>query len=119
MKKSKTIAQSIRGSVAVPAGSHPDLTMTKGVIMIDAMKTKKRGRGRPRKNQWAAKKTNKLNCIEFIESQKLGFHLGNAIECIIRGQYKKTESDLVDLKKAIWYIQRDLDKVKEHVSESH
>lgn len=46
----------------------------------------------------------KIEVIDFIEDQGLGFHLGNAIKYICRCNYKgMTERDL---DKAIWYINR-------------
>lgn len=47
----------------------------------------------------------KIEVIEFIEDQGLGFHLGNAVKYISRAG-KKTEDPRIDLKKAVWYIQR-------------
>lgn len=46
----------------------------------------------------------KIEVIDFIEDQGLGFHLGNAVKYICRCNYKRmTERDL---DKAIWYINR-------------
>lgn len=46
-----------------------------------------------------------IEVIDFIEDQKLGMHLGNAIKYISR-YGKKNGNDLDDLHKAIWYLQR-------------
>ncbi len=48
--------------------------------------------------------TGKIEVIDFIEDQKFGFHLGNAVKYISRSAHK--EEEIQDLKKAIWYIQR-------------
>ena len=46
--------------------------------------------------------------INVIEAWSLGFHLGNAVKYIARADFK---SDAVeDLKKAAWYIQREIER---------
>ena len=46
----------------------------------------------------------KIEVIDFIEDQRLGFHLGNAVKYIARSAYKGREVE--DLKKAAWYLDR-------------
>lgn len=46
--------------------------------------------------------------IEFIESHNLNFCLGSAVKYIARAPYKGTE--LEDLKKAKWFIEREIKK---------
>jgi len=50
--------------------------------------------------------TGKIEVIEFIEDKELGFHLGNAIKYIIRAGKKNRETEIEDLQKAIWYVER-------------
>lgn len=54
----------------------------------------------------------KIEVIEFIEDQKLGFHLGNAVKYISRAGKKDVTKTTEDLKKAIWYIERQLEIMK-------
>ena len=49
----------------------------------------------------------KIEVIDFIEDQRLDFHLGNAVKYICRAPYKAKTVE--DLRKAIWYIERYLD----------
>lgn len=44
----------------------------------------------------------KIEVIDFIEDQELGFPLGNAVKYICRCRWK--DNMLEDLKKARWYI---------------
>ena len=44
--------------------------------------------------------------IDVIEDWNLGFHLSNALKYIARANHKGQKEE--DLKKAIWYIQREL-----------
>ncbi len=44
---------------------------------------------------------------DFIREQELNFHLGNAIKYICRAGYK--DSKIQDLKKAIHYLQNELE----------
>jgi hypothetical protein len=46
--------------------------------------------------------------IEVIEDWKLGYHLGNAVKYIARCERKGKKIE--DLKKAIWYLQREINK---------
>ena len=48
-----------------------------------------------------------LEVIDAIEAWKLGFHLGNAVKYIARAEHKQNR--LEDLKKAAWYLQREID----------
>lgn len=54
----------------------------------------------------------KIEVIDFIEDQRLGYHLGNAIKYISRAGKKDPKKELEDLNKAIWYIKRYIDKRK-------
>ena len=51
----------------------------------------------------------KIEVIDFIEDQQLGFHLGNALKYITKAQHKGDAID--DLKKAIWYLERFLENI--------
>lgn len=48
----------------------------------------------------------KIEVIDFIEDRQLGFHLGNAIKYIARSGRKSPDTEVEDLEKAIWYIER-------------
>lgn len=54
----------------------------------------------------------KIEAIDFIEDWKLNFSLGNAIKYIVRAPYKGNQVE--DLEKAIWYLNRELERVKQH-----
>ena len=48
----------------------------------------------------------KYECIDFIESWGLGFHLGNAVKYITRAGKKDPKKTKEDLEKALWYLER-------------
>lgn len=50
-----------------------------------------------------------IECIDVTEH--MNFTLGNAVKYIWRSEHKGNR--VQDLKKAIWYIQREIDKTKE------
>lgn len=52
----------------------------------------------------------KYEVIKIIEKYFLGFCLGNAIKYILRAGRK--ESFSIDIRKAIWYLERDRDRLK-------
>ena len=49
---------------------------------------------------------NKFEVIDVIEDYNLGFNLGNSIKYILRCEKKHRKTE--DLKKAIWYIEREI-----------
>jgi hypothetical protein len=49
--------------------------------------------------------------IKVIEAWDLGFHLGNAVKYISRAGKKPGQSVIDDLKKAEWYIQREIARI--------
>ena len=49
-----------------------------------------------------------IEVIEVIEDWKLNFNLGNAIKYIGRCEHKNNKEE--DIKKAIWYLERELQK---------
>ena len=52
-------------------------------------------------------KMGEFEVIEIIEDQKLNYNLGNALKYICRSRHKGNFKR--DLKKAIWYLQRELE----------
>ena len=50
-----------------------------------------------------------FECIKVIEAWHLGFNLGNALKYICRGGKKSRKRRLEDIRKAIWYLQREVD----------
>lgn len=55
--------------------------------------------------------TGKIEVIDFIEDKQLNFHRGNAVKYIVRAGVKDPDAEVEDLKKAIWYINREIDRV--------
>lgn len=53
-------------------------------------------------------KGNGMEAIDVIEGFGLGFRLGNAVKYILRAGRK--DNRVQDLQKAIWYIQREIEK---------
>lgn len=52
----------------------------------------------------------KYEVIDFIENYEMGFHIGNAVKYISRAGKKDFSKRIQDLEKAIWYLNRALDK---------
>lgn len=52
--------------------------------------------------------TGKIEVIDFIEDQKLDYHLGNVVKYICRSPHKGREFE--DLSKAQWYLMRAIEK---------
>lgn len=49
---------------------------------------------------------NGVEVIDFIESHKLGFSDGNAVKYLVRAGKKNPDTEIEDLEKALWYIDR-------------
>ena len=47
-----------------------------------------------------------IEVIDFIEDQKLPYHLGNALKYICRAGKKDPAKEVEDLQKAVWYLNR-------------
>lgn len=54
---------------------------------------------------------NPYEVIKVIEAWNLDFHLGNTLKYIARAGVKNADTELEDLKKALWYLQR---KIKQY-----
>jgi hypothetical protein len=50
---------------------------------------------------------NGIECIDVIEAFELGYNLGNVVKYVLRNRTKHA-SPLSDLKKAKWYIDREI-----------
>ena len=56
---------------------------------------------------------NPLEVIKIIDHYKLSFCLGNTIKYILRAGKKGDSKDRVtDLKKALWYLQHEIEKLE-------
>jgi hypothetical protein len=55
----------------------------------------------------------KIEVISAIEDWELGFSLGNAIKYIARAGKKSPETYTQDLEKALWYINRELQRASQ------
>lgn len=55
---------------------------------------------------------NPYEAIQVIEAWGLGFCLGNAVKYISRAGKKPGTDAVTDLKKSLWYIQREIDRLE-------
>jgi hypothetical protein len=59
---------------------------------------------------------NPYEVIKVIEAWGLGFCLGNTVKYIARARKKGSDTEIEDLKKALWYLKRELsNKVSEEL----
>ena len=56
----------------------------------------------------------KIEVIDFIEDKKLGFNLGNCVKYISRCHLKHKDNPVEDLKKARWYLDREIRNMENH-----
>ena len=54
----------------------------------------------------------KIEVIDFIEDKELGFHLGNAVKYISRAGRKDANKTIEDLRKATWYLNRQIERLE-------
>lgn len=57
--------------------------------------------------------TGKIEVIEMIEDQALGYHLGCAVKYIMRAGKKDPAKEIEDLEKALWYIRRHIEVISQ------
>lgn len=55
---------------------------------------------------------NQYEAIKVIEAWGLGFCLGNTVKYIARAGKKETDKTIQDLKKAKWYLEREISKLE-------
>lgn len=53
-----------------------------------------------------------IEVIDFIEDKDLGFHLGNAVKYISRAGRKNPDKTIEDLRKAAWYLNRQIERLE-------
>jgi len=53
----------------------------------------------------------KIEVIDFIEDKNLNYHRGNAVKYISRAGKKHKDTEVEDLKKAIWYLNREIERI--------
>lgn len=54
-----------------------------------------------------------VEVIDFVENYCLNFHRGNAVKYIALAGKKDPNKEIEDLEKAVWYLQREIEKLKE------
>lgn len=52
-----------------------------------------------------------MSALHITELYGLGFHLGSVMKYVLRAGKKKGESELNDLKKAAWYLNRHIHNI--------
>ena len=60
-------------------------------------------------------KDNQYEAIKVIEAWKLNFYLGNAVKYISRAGKKDATKTVEDLEKAVWYLEREIQNIKNKV----
>lgn len=53
-----------------------------------------------------------IEVIDYIEDKHLGYHLGNAVKYISRAGKKNKDTEVQDLRKAVWYINRRIEQLQ-------
>ena len=53
-----------------------------------------------------------IEVITFIEAWDMNFNLGSAVKYICRGEHKDPGKTIEDYKKAIWYINREIERTE-------
>lgn len=57
-------------------------------------------------------KNYRIEVIDALEAWNLNFHRANAIKYIVRAGRKDPDTELQDLQKAKWYLDREIQRVK-------
>lgn len=53
-----------------------------------------------------------IEVIDFIEDKGLDFHRGNIVKYVSRAGLKDKKAELEDLKKARWYLEREIGRLE-------
>ena len=54
--------------------------------------------------------TGKIEVIDYIEDKGFNYHLGQAIKYISRAGKKNPDKYVEDLRKSIWYLEREIQR---------
>ena len=57
---------------------------------------------------------NGIEAIDFIDAHNLNFNLGNVVKYVTRAGHKDGESTLTALKKALWYLEHEINHFSQH-----
>lgn len=63
-------------------------------------------------NQPAHYTDGNIEVIDFIEDKKLNYHRGNCVKYVARAGKKDPAKELEDLKKARWYLDREISNLE-------
>jgi len=58
---------------------------------------------------------NPYEVIKVIEAWDLNFHLGNTVKYVSRAGKKNKDEELQDLKKALWYLEREISNLEKNL----
>lgn len=53
-----------------------------------------------------------IEVIDFIEDKRLNYHRGNALKYLCRAGKKDPAKEVEDLQKAVWYINREIQRLE-------
>ena len=53
-----------------------------------------------------------IEAIDVIEALGLGYHRGNVVKYVLRAGKKEQEAEIRDLSKAVWYLHREIQRLK-------
>lgn len=56
----------------------------------------------------------KIEVINFIEDKGLNYHRGNAVKYIARAGKKDKSKEIEDLRKAVWYLNREIERLEKN-----
>ena len=82
-----------------PADKHVDLQKVSGKVCDNV-------------NHPSHYTSGQIEVIDFSEDKELGFHLGNAVKYISRAGRKNPGKTVEDLRKAVWYINRQIQRLE-------
>ena len=58
-----------------------------------------------------------IEAIDYIETWEMNFNIGNVIKYVTRAGYKNSETQIEDLSKAMWYLDREIKNLEKKYSE--
>lgn len=56
-----------------------------------------------------------IETIDFIEAKNLNYNRGNALKYLTRAGVKNGDTEIEDLQKSVWYLQREISKLQTSV----
>ena len=114
--ESKVNPIAIQSESKIPQGKYD--TIKRRGELLDAQVKRDEQKNNDAVNHPSHYTDGKIEVIDYIEDKKLNYHLGNSVKYISRAGKKDPSKKIEDLKKAQWYLNREIERLEKEKKSS-